>query len=76
MSSTIIKVAGALGIVGVMSLISTVILSIVAVNISLSGECTDEKKRGAAYTFAWASAVTFGVIGGLSIAGLIIAIVV
>lgn len=76
MSRVTIEVGGALAIVGAMSLITTVILSIVAVNISLAGTCTEEKKRSAAYTFAWASALTFGVLGALSIAGLVIAIVV
>ena len=72
MSGIQIKAVAGLGIVALMAAGTCVSSSVVAANISGAGCASSNPKGRTAYTWAWTTAATSGVLTGLAVTGIVL----
>lgn len=72
---TMAKIGGLLALTATMTAGACASTSVIAANINKEKLCADSESGKVAYKWAWATAVTGGVVSGACIAGIIILIV-
>jgi hypothetical protein len=73
--SAIVKIAGLMALTATLTAGACASASVVAVNIKKEATCSDSAGGKMAYKWAWATAVTGGVVSGACIAGIMILII-